>query len=93
MVTVTDALSNTTSYAYEPFGNLKQVTDAAGNVTTYTYDTRGRKIAANDPDLGAWTYTYNVLDQLQTQTDAARARSPPSATTCWAVPRSASSRT
>ena len=70
VVSVKDAASNTTTYAYDPFGNLTTTTDALGNVVAATYDTRGRKIASNDPDLGAWTYAYNTLDQITTQTDA-----------------------
>ncbi|HWE20362.1 MAG TPA: hypothetical protein VG758_24825, partial [Hyphomicrobiaceae bacterium] len=71
VVQVKDADNKTTSYQYEPFGNLAKVTDAAGNVTTYGYDTRGRKVTANDPDLGTSTYTYDVLDKVKAQTNAA----------------------
>ncbi len=69
-VSVTDAASKTTSYAYDPFGKLIKTTDAVGNVVTATYDVRGRKIASNDPDLGAWTYVYDTADELVSQTDA-----------------------
>jgi len=68
-VSVTDP-AGTTSYTYDPFGNLKTVTDAAGNVTTYTYDVRGNKIGMQDPDLGTWSYTYNVLGKPLTMVDA-----------------------
>jgi YD repeat-containing protein len=70
VVSVKDAASNTTTYAYNPFGNLTTTTDALGNVVAATYDTRGRKVASNDPDLGGWTYAYNTLDQITSQTDA-----------------------
>jgi RHS repeat-associated protein len=71
VVSVTDALGNLTTYAYDPFGNMLQTVDATGhNIVTATYDLRGRKIASSDPDLGAWTYAYNTLGQLISQTDA-----------------------
>ena len=69
VVNVTDN-AGTTTYTYDPFGNLLTMTDPAGNVTTHTYDTRGRKTQSADPDMGTWTYDYNVLDQLTSQTDA-----------------------
>ena len=43
----------TTSYAYDPKGDLISVTDAKGNVTSITYDNLGRKIAMNDPAIWA----------------------------------------
>jgi len=70
VVSVKDAANNTTTYVYDPFGNMLKTTDALGNVVAATYDTRGRKVASNDPDLGAWTYAYNTLDQVTSQTDA-----------------------
>jgi RHS repeat-associated protein len=69
-VSVIDAASKTTSYAYDPFGKLIKTTDAVGNAVTATYDVRGRKIASNDPDLGAWTYAYDTASELVSQTDA-----------------------
>ena len=44
VVSVTDALGNTMSHAYDALGNPVQSTDAVGNVVTATYDLRGRKI-------------------------------------------------
>ena len=69
-MSVTDAASNTTSYAYDPFGKLIRTTDAVGNIVTATYDVRGRKTASSDPDLGAWTYAYDTASELVSQTDA-----------------------
>src|SRR5262249_53765043 len=69
-VSVQDALGNSTSFAYDPVGNLVETVDVKGNASTNTYDVRGRKVASNDPDLGAWSYTYNTLSQLTSQTDA-----------------------
>jgi YD repeat-containing protein len=55
---VTDAQSHSSTYVYDPFGNMVQVTDAASNVTTYSYGARGRKITSNDP-VGAITSQTN----------------------------------
>jgi RHS repeat-associated protein len=70
IVSVTDALSNTTSYSYEPFGALVEVVDPAGNIVFNTIDVRGRTTAKHDPDLGYWTFAYNTVDELTSQTDA-----------------------
>jgi RHS repeat-associated protein len=67
---VVNALSKTTSYVYDAYGDLKQVTDAAGNHVTSTYDIRGNKLTSTDPDMGAWKYTYDALGELLTQIDA-----------------------
>jgi RHS repeat-associated protein len=60
----------TTSYTYDPIGQLTKVTDPTGNVFNYTYDTLGRRLTSDDPDLGIWAYTYDNDSRLLTQTDA-----------------------
>ena len=60
----------TTTYVYNPLGNLTSVTDAHNNVTTITYDNLGRKIAMNDPDMGNWHYCYDGNGNLIWQQDA-----------------------
>ena len=60
----------TTTYTYDPLGNLVTVTDALGNRTTLQYDTLSRKIQMQDPDLGTWTYAYDAQGNLVQQTDA-----------------------
>ena len=62
--------SGTTTYTYDPFGNLRAMTDPLGRVTVHRYDQRGRKTKSSDPDMGVWSYSYDVLDQLKEQTDA-----------------------
>ncbi len=68
-VSVTDAQSKVTTYAYDPFGNLT-VTNAGGVYTALGYDLRGRKTTMSDPDMGNWSYAYDALSQLKRQTDA-----------------------
>ncbi len=64
------SLYATTSYNYDPKGNLISVKDAHGNVTGITYDNLGRKIAMNDPDMGKWQYGYDSNSNLIWQQDA-----------------------
>jgi len=60
----------TTSYNYDPQGNLTSVMDAQNNVTTISYDHLGRKIGMNDPDMGKWQYGYDNNGNLIWQQDA-----------------------
>ncbi|MFC4135789.1 RHS repeat domain-containing protein [Hamadaea flava] len=61
---------DTTLYAYDRRGNLREVTDARGNKWTYTYDLLGRTTRATDPDKGIVTSDYNDAGDLLTSTDA-----------------------
>jgi len=85
MASVTDALSNTTSYVYSPFADLLSFTDQAGTVTRYGYDVRGRREYACEPNRVAgvpgscnssttanqrWKYTYNSFSDLTQQIDS-----------------------
>ena len=70
LVSVADADNFTTTFTYDPFGNLTRTLDPNGNPIVNTYDTRGRKVAMDDPDMGHWTYVYNALGELVSQTDA-----------------------
>lgn len=67
---ITDALSYTTSYLYDPFGNLLRTTDALGNQINVSYDRLGRKTGLQDPDLGTWAYAVDPLGQAYRQTDS-----------------------
>jgi len=63
-------LYSTTTYQYDPLGNLKRVTDGNGNQTSMIYDTLSRKTSMTDPDMGYWTYTYDANGNLISQKDA-----------------------
>jgi RHS repeat-associated protein len=61
---------STTTYRYDPTGNLIQTTDADNNTITIAYDLYGNKTSMDDPDMGSWSYNYNALGELISQTDA-----------------------
>ena len=66
--TVIDAAASfTTSYAYDPGGNLTRTTDPNGNVTLYAYDRAGRQTFKLDP-LGHLTETtYDAVGRVTMQ--------------------------
>ena len=51
------APSGTTSFTYDPNGNLKTV-NKVDAVTSYTYDTKNRLISTKDPENNTTTYAY-----------------------------------
>ncbi len=65
----------TTTYEYDPLGQLITLTDAQGNERNFDYDSLGRKISEQDlhdptaSSFGTWTYTYDKNNNLSTQTD------------------------
>jgi len=62
--------AGTTSYVYEPFGNLARTTDPKGNQIVVGYDRLGRKATLADPDLGTWQYFVDPLGRTWKQVDA-----------------------
>jgi RHS repeat-associated protein len=72
---VTDPSTNgtvagTTSYTFDPFGNLIKIVDADNFPSTYSYNIRGFKTASADADTGSWTFTPDSLNELVSQLDA-----------------------
>ncbi|HEX7047615.1 MAG TPA: FG-GAP-like repeat-containing protein, partial [Gammaproteobacteria bacterium] len=67
---VTDAMSNETSYHYDGFDNLTDTFAPGGSHIHVDYDLRGFKKAVSDPDMGDWSYEYNAFGELVMQTDA-----------------------
>ncbi|MFC0429724.1 RHS repeat-associated core domain-containing protein [Kutzneria buriramensis] len=62
--------ADTTSYTYNPAGQLATVTDSTGkNVWSYRYDPRGQQISVTDPDSGTRTASYDPAGQLLSATD------------------------
>jgi len=64
------ATAVSTSYDYDPLGNLIAVTDPSGNAWSNSYDSLGRRTVSTDPDLGTWTYGYDDAGRLLSQIDA-----------------------
>lgn len=64
------ATAVTTSYGYDPLGNLASVIDPMGNTWSNSYDSLGRRTSSSDPDLGTWSYGYDDAGRLLTQLDA-----------------------
>jgi len=60
-----------TSYTYDPSGNVLTATDQAGKVTKYTYNSRGQELTETDPVGRVAKSTYNADGTLASFTDAA----------------------
>ena len=70
----TDVLSETealtTSFSFDPAGNLVARTDKGNKTTGYAYDALNRLVTVTDPLLNDTTYTYDERDNLIALTDA-----------------------
>ncbi len=70
-----DGDTYTSTYEYDPLGQLITLTDAQGNERNFDYDSLGRKLSQEDlhdpseTSFGTWTYTYDKNNNLLTQTD------------------------
>ncbi|MEV6967908.1 RHS repeat-associated core domain-containing protein [Hamadaea sp. NPDC051192] len=60
---------DSTTYAYTPRGDLRQVTDPAKNIWRFEYDLQGRQTVVDDPDTGITRRTYNSGGQLTSTVD------------------------
>jgi YD repeat-containing protein len=58
--TITDALGNVSTYAYDAAGNKISETDPLGNTTTYSYDASGNLLTITDPLGNVSTNTYDA---------------------------------
>jgi len=66
----------TTSYLYDPLGQLLTVTDAKENVTSSVYDTVGEMVTVTNPDAGQTEYRFDLAGNLkEKQTAVLRAQS------------------
>ncbi|MFF9623794.1 DUF6531 domain-containing protein [Streptomyces griseosporeus] len=63
-VTGADPAAYTTTYGYDPAGNLTKVTDPLGGVTTTAYDALNKVVERKDADGRVTAYAYDALDQL-----------------------------
>jgi RHS repeat-associated protein len=62
--------TSTTTYAYDPAGNLATMVDPQGNTWSYTYDLQGNRLTSTDPDTGTTTRTYDLVGNVLTASDA-----------------------
>ncbi len=69
VLTSTNPLMATTTFAYNTDGTLKSVTDNAGHATSFAYDVHRRLISQIHPDATTRNYTYDRLDHLLSVTD------------------------
>jgi RHS repeat-associated protein len=69
LVSVTDALNNVTTYAYDTEDNLTNITDSSQHTTYFTYDAFGRVTNANFPSTMSETYAYDADNNLTSKTD------------------------
>lgn len=70
ITSVTDPLSNVTSYSYDPVGNLKTVTDGNNHTVSYGYNAAKDLLAVTAPDLSVTSYSYDPVGNLESRTNA-----------------------
>ncbi|EON92524.1 YD repeat-containing protein [Marinobacter lipolyticus SM19] len=61
--------SETKSWTYNEFGQIKTETDGLGNTISYSYDASGNKISETDPQGNTTQFAYNSLGQVISKTD------------------------
>ena len=60
----------TTSYDYDPLGQITTVRDNKGNTTTVEYDLVGRRTAITNPDTGRTEYGYDANGNMTSKLTA-----------------------
>jgi RHS repeat-associated protein len=56
--------TQTTRYAYDPYGELTSVTDPLGRISTYGYDAPGDRTSATDPEGDKRTWAYDADSRI-----------------------------
>lgn len=70
VLTQTDALGNTGTFAYEPsFNKVTSIKDPLGNSTTFTYDSAGNLLTRTDANGHMTSFAYNSFGQVIQITD------------------------
>ncbi|MBV6465470.1 MAG: hypothetical protein PGMFKBFP_00747 [Anaerolineales bacterium] len=64
LVSKTDPLNRTTTFAYDGADNLITQTDALGGVTQFTYDAQGNRTSVTDPVNNKTTFVYDGQNRL-----------------------------
>ena len=63
------AVNQTTTYSYDPNGNVTGISDPLNRLSTNTYDALNRLSQVSNPDTGIISYGYDAQDQLSSVTD------------------------
>lgn len=69
LVSHTDALGRTVTYARDLGGRQEIITDQLGQATVYEYDTRGNILRVTSPGGAVRSFTYDDQDRRLTETD------------------------
>ncbi len=69
LVSVTNALNQTTAYAYDSLGRLAAITDGLNHATSYGYDVNGYIISHTDALNHSTTFQYDLAGNLLLVTD------------------------
>lgn len=65
LLSVTDALGNTTKFTYDPaFNRITSVTDPAGSVARFAYDSSGNILSSTDANGNSTTFAYNAVSSF-----------------------------
>ncbi len=64
LISVTNPMSETTSYIRDGAGNVRRITDANGRTTTYEYDALGQVTRTIWPDQSEETFTHTFVQPL-----------------------------
>ncbi|OOE77138.1 DUF6531 domain-containing protein [Salinivibrio sp. ML290] len=69
LISQTNALGETTFYAYDDWGNVTDVMLPDGAVHAYQYSEEGHLLGYTDPEGATWTYQYNPQGDVIAATD------------------------
>jgi len=69
-VKVTDPLSFTTAYTYDPVGNIVSTMDANGNANTYSYDALNRMTKGTYADGNTVAYAFDQDGKRSSMVDS-----------------------
>lgn len=67
--TVTDPMSNVTTYSWDAAGLLATITDARTNTTSFVYDWRGQVLAITNADNSSVSFRYDAFGNRTNKVD------------------------
>ncbi|MBT1004025.1 hypothetical protein KIH31_15670 [Paenarthrobacter sp. DKR-5] len=69
--TTATGAADTSTYTYDPLGQLTGMKDTANNTWSWTFDAAGRQTRATDPDTGTLTTAWDASGRKASTTDGA----------------------